>query len=177
MNFDDLVIRKGHAADVPAVQAFVAGLSTATRALRFFAPVAELPPMLARALEEADPQHHFLIARTIPGRGVGEGAVVALAQFARPAPPSAECEVAMVIADAWQRHGLGRRLMLKLLADAAQQGLRVAVGEVLRQNRSMLRLAQCIGFRLQRHPEDATLVQIIRPTRDIAAAPNIVVAA
>lgn len=181
MNCDDIVIRKAHAADVAAVQAFVSGLSPATRALRFFAPVAELPPMLARALEESDPRHQFLIARRIPGqcegegagegapgagRCAGEGAVVALAQFARFAPPSAECEVAVVIADDWQGRGLGRRIMLKLLSTAAEQGLQFGVGEVLRQNRPMLRLAQRIGFRLQRHPEDARLVQIKGPTTE-----------
>jgi GNAT superfamily N-acetyltransferase len=184
-----ITVRRASAADLPALRDFIAGLSVAARASRFFVPLTELPAPLTTALERRDPLHHFLVARTsigcsarvggykvVDGKTVvsghaivdahmdpAEGPIVALAQYARQPPPVPICEVALVVADACQRSGLGRRLMLRLLDDAAQEGLESATGEVLRHNRAMLSLARSTGFTLQSHPEDPTLVQIVRP--------------
>ena len=167
-------IREAVPTDLPALQAFLRSLSVTARASRFFAPVAELPPMLALALETGDPLHHFLVAQApadgdlVPGRAGAADSIVALAQYARNPQARQVCDVAVVVADAWQGRGLGRRLMLHLLGDARRQGLSLAVGEVLRHNRAMLGLARCTGFSLHRHPEDATLMSISRSLRSEA---------
>ena len=167
-----LAIRAAGPADVPALQAFVRSLSVTSRAQRFFVPVAELPPMLAEALRTRDPRHRFIVAEAVAGNNApdvrtrdaatGNHPLVAMAQYARDALATAVCDIALVVADEWQGHGVGRTLLQRLLMDARRDGLAAAAGEVLRHNRPMLALARGAGFSLQRHPDDATLVRISR---------------
>ena len=53
-------------------------------------------------------------------------------------PDGETCEFAIVIADDWQRKGLGRRLMSALIEVARARGLRSMIGHVLAENRGML---------------------------------------
>jgi acetyltransferase len=62
-------------------------------------------------------------------------------------PDGESCEFALVIADGWQRRGLGRRMMEQLIEVArARGGLRSMVGHVLAENRGMLELCRKLGF-------------------------------
>jgi len=70
------------------------------------------------------------------------------------------CEFALVVADAWQGRGIGRRLMEKLIAVARERGLKRIYGEVLATNRAMLELARKLGFEIGRHPDDATVTRV-----------------
>lgn len=137
--------------DVDALQAFVAALSPATRTRRFFAPVPRMPGEMVRAIATADPRHRFLVARSAGGR------VIALAQ-AVAEEGAARCELAIVVADAWQGLGVGTRLFALLLADAAGGGAREAHLETARDNRPMKSLARRFGFEFGRHPEDPELL-------------------
>jgi len=148
-------LRTATAADVDALQQFVAALSTRTRVQRFFAPLRGLPPGLVQALQRNDPAHRFVVAER-------DGAIVGLGQYAVQAPLE-RCEVALVIDDRLHGLGLGRRLLEFLLADAGRAGLRQAVLEILAGNTAMRRLAQRRGFRLEHHPEDPDLVRGWRP--------------
>jgi acetyltransferase len=71
-------------------------------------------------------------------------------------------EVALVLADAWQSQGLGRRLLARLLEHAQTAGIHEAVGTVLSTNVAMLRLARAMGFAVTAEPGDATVVRIRR---------------
>src|SRR2546429_9910663 len=66
-------------------------------------------------------------------------------------------EVALVLADAWQGQGLGRRLLETLLGHAASAGIREALGTVLATNVAMLRLLRSMGFTVSPEPGDATV--------------------
>jgi acetyltransferase len=61
-------------------------------------------------------------------------------------PESRTAEFAVVVGDAWQRHGLGWHLMQRLLDAARQRGVRRLEGAVLRENEPMLKLAEELGF-------------------------------
>jgi acetyltransferase len=61
-------------------------------------------------------------------------------------PDGESCEFALVIADGWQRKGLGRRMMVQLIEVARARDLRSMVGHVLGENRGMLALCQKLGF-------------------------------
>jgi acetyltransferase len=56
------------------------------------------------------------------------------------------CEFAVAVLDAWQRRGLGRRLMSELIHIASIRGFAAIIGEVLTNNSSMLALASKLGF-------------------------------
>jgi len=69
-------------------------------------------------------------------------------------------EFAIVIADAWQGRGIGRRLLAKLIEAAGRRGVKRLYGDILATNRPMLELARKLGFELGRH-EDATITRAL----------------
>ena len=81
-------------------------------------------------------------------------------------------DVALVLADAWQGQGLGRRLLDTLLEHARTAGLREAAGVVLATNKAMLRLARSMGFAVSAEPGDATVVRIRRDLRTATTQPH-----
>jgi acetyltransferase len=74
-------------------------------------------------------------------------------------PGGRACEFALVIADAWQGRGIGRRMMAKLIAVARSRGLGRIYGDVLATNRPMLAFCRQLGFALARVPEDLTITR------------------
>lgn len=71
-------------------------------------------------------------------------------------------EFALVVADDWQRHGLGRRLMGALIEVARGKGYRNIFGDVLGKNAKMLRLMHGLGFLVQPHPEESALRRVVK---------------
>jgi acetyltransferase len=67
-------------------------------------------------------------------------------------------EFAIVVADAWQGRGIGKRLLAKLIDVARSRGLKRLYGDVLSMNRPMLEFVRTLGFTLGRH-EDRTLTR------------------
>jgi acetyltransferase len=149
-------VRPVQPGDAAAVQAFVRGLSDTTRRLRFFAPIRELTPsMLERLINVDGRRDRVLIA--LSGND-GERQIVALAQYAEGG--AMHCDIALVIADAWQNLGLGRLLLDILIETARDAGFTRVEGDVLRGNGTILRLARAFGFAVVRSPHDATMVRI-----------------
>src|SRR5205085_1363990 len=61
-------------------------------------------------------------------------------------PETGNAEFALVVADAHQRHGLGRHLMERLIGVAKERGVKTLTGLVLAENTPMLRLMAALGF-------------------------------
>ena len=76
-----------------------------------------------------------------------------------------EAELAIVLADAWQRRGLGAKLLGSLISAARARGVRRLVGETLSENNGMLALARRLGFKLGRHPDTSPITTL---TLDLA---------
>ncbi len=149
-------VRPVRAADAPLVQQFVRELSPRSRRNRFFGPVAELSPAQLERMTRVDgPAGLGLVAVACedPPRIVG------IAQHAVSDPPFAE--LAVVVADGWQRQGLGERLMALLLSHAAKAGIAAVQGLVIAANRPMLALASKLGFAFE-DDADPALVRIER---------------
>ena len=75
-------------------------------------------------------------------------------------PDAVTCEYAIVIADEWQRRGLGRRMMMVLIEVARRRRLGAMVGHVLSSNRSMLDLCQKPGFVVSESNEDPQVKRV-----------------
>ena len=106
-----IALRPIVAQDREAFHAFVKGLSPESRTHRFLAPVRELAPAALAALTQPDQaQHVGLVAHDGAGI-VGEARYVALGESGRG-------EFAIAVADAWQRRGIGARLLGDLTAAA-----------------------------------------------------------
>lgn len=67
-------------------------------------------------------------------------------------------EVALLVADAWQRRGLGQRLLLAIIAHAQRWSLPGLMAEVLTTNDAMLKVLRRAGFQLRGHPQDGRLM-------------------
>lgn len=158
-------LRAAMPADLPAIERLLPRLSLATRAQRFFTPLRAWPREMLRAIAERDAAQHFVVAEL-------DGELVALGQLAC---ASTQREVALVVADDWQRRGLGARLLDRLLDDARRLGLPDLRLETQRANAGMRRLAQRAGFALQPHPDDALLLlgrRSLAPLPACAPAPT-----
>jgi acetyltransferase len=158
-------VRPVRAADGPLVQQFVRELSPQSRRNRFFGPLRELSPsQLERMTRFAAPAELGLVALA----GTASPRIVAIAQHAVCDPPVAELAVA--VADDWQRRGLGEQLVTRLLAYASRTGVAAMHGLVMATNQPMLALAAKLGFALD-DDADPALVRIARPLgRALAAA-------
>jgi GNAT superfamily N-acetyltransferase len=122
-----ITLRRPTPADRDAIEAMYARCSRDSRYRRFHGAV----PMLARSYLDAvtagRPEvHDALIA-------VSGGTVIGLASAAPNGEPQT-VEVGTLVEDAWQRHGVGRDLLLALLTAAACRGMRYVRFEVLYEN-------------------------------------------
>ena len=148
-------VRELRAADAPLVQQFVRALSPRSRRSRFFGPVRELSPAQLERMTRFDGSTGLGLAAVIGG-----GVIVAIAQHVACDPSVAE--LAVVVADDWQRQGLGEGLVRMLLAHAARTGIAAMHGLVAAANRPMLELASKLGFAFE-EDADPGLVRIEKP--------------
>jgi GNAT superfamily N-acetyltransferase len=122
-------IRPVHPQDLAELGGFFAGLSVESRYLRFFAPVT--------------PTHDLL--DLLAGRPANVDAIVAVADgeivghaMAADCRSGQATDVGVVVADAWQRHGVGAALMRALVARAQARGVTSLAMDVLPGNRRVL---------------------------------------
>ncbi|MCO6413490.1 MAG: bifunctional acetate--CoA ligase family protein/GNAT family N-acetyltransferase, partial [Thiogranum sp.] len=77
-------------------------------------------------------------------------------------PDGVSCEFALVVADAWQRKGIGSHLMTALIDAARQRGFRQMTGEVLASNRNMLELVRELGFDISASADDPNVKVVVK---------------
>ncbi|HXX82482.1 MAG TPA: GNAT family N-acetyltransferase [Casimicrobiaceae bacterium] len=140
-------------------EAFVRGLSRESAYQRLLSGGIKITPEWIEHMTHVDYHRHMAFAITTANRSVEQ--IVGVGRYVV-APGSARAEIALVIADAWQGQGLGRRLLETLLEHAEEAGLHEVAGTVLATNRAMLGLARLLGFTVSAEPGDATVVRIRR---------------
>lgn len=138
-----VTIRPIRPEDAAIEQAFVRGLSSESRYFRFMQATVELTPeMLVRLTRIDETREAALVACVERG---GREIAVAVARYVGLADRRT-CEFAIVTADAWQRRGIGTRLMAELMRIARARGFRTMVGEVLASNTRMIEFVRGLGF-------------------------------
>ena len=150
-------------------EAFVRGLSLESRYQRMLSGGIKITPEWIDSMTHIDYHRHMGFAVTTV-RGGAEQFVGVGRYVVDTATPSAD--VALVLADAWQGQGLGRRLLATLLEHAQTAGVRAAVGVVLATNKAMLRLARSMGFAVTAEPGDATVMRISRDLEPLSIQPH-----
>ena len=78
-------------------------------------------------------------------------------------PDGETVEFALAVGDAWQKCGVGRKLMSALIECARMKGYRAVVGDVLASNTKMFRLMSSLGFSIHPHPEDTAVKKVVKP--------------
>ena len=145
--------------DIDIEAAFVTGLSPESRHNRLLGGMIQVTREYIERLTTVDFSRDMALAAVLmlDGREV----LIGVARYVQEANDRA-CEFALVIADAWQGRGIGRRMMEKLIAVARSRGLTQIHGDVLSTNRPMLEFCRKLDFRLGRNPDDATVTRVTR---------------
>ena len=121
--------------DAPLEAALVEGLSSESRYARFLVGGGRLSDEMLAAYTQIDYVNHMaLVVSVARADGTGED-LIADGRFVI---EDGVAEFAMLVADAWQGKGVGRRLFATLVRVARVSGAREVFGEVLSTNRRMI---------------------------------------
>jgi acetyltransferase len=124
--------------------------------------------MMAARLSQIDYDREMaLIATGITG-GPSAGEMMGVARFVAN-PEFDKAEFAIMVRSDLKGQGIGFALMKELIGYARRRGLQTLYGEVLRENHTMLRLADELGF----VRSDTAARDVVRLTLSLAAAPDI----
>jgi acetyltransferase len=147
---ESVLLRPIRPEDADLERAFIAHLSPETLYRRFMVPVRQLSDAMVERFTQIDYDRELALVVIQTGPQ--------FAAVARILPTWEEgvAEFAIVVGDWVQGSGLGRTLMLRLIAAARARGYRALEGTVLAENMRMLRFCASLGFRIRAHPEDAT---------------------
>ena len=154
--------------DEPRLARFHAGLSDRSVYQRYFRPI----PLAQRVRHARLSRLCFADFRTeiplvvVRAAADGDEEILAVGRLHRD-PGHPEAEFALVVADAWQRRGVGERLLARLEDAASAAGCTRLTGTLLAENLPMQRLCHRRGFAL--HPGAGGEVTA---ERSLAAAPR-----
>ena len=123
--------------DEESVGRFYERLSPESLYRRFFSPVTRREQFVRQVLR-VDGHERAAVA------AVEEGELVGVAQYSR-RPGASSADLAIVVADAWQRQGLGTRLVAALADRAAQTGIERFDVDVQGDNRGVQRLLRRVA--------------------------------
>ncbi len=138
------VVRAMGATDADAVVASFSTLSPASLRTRFFSPVPRLTSAIVADLTAVEPGRRIVLLALTPG-----GAVAGEARAVRERDDPRTADVAVTIADAWQRRGLGAALLHSLRRAALLEGIDRLGGHVLVENEPAKRLVRAAGARFE----------------------------
>ncbi|MDT4922648.1 MAG: hypothetical protein QOG01_361 [Pseudonocardiales bacterium] len=128
-----LALRGLDPGDGGALRTFHLGLSIETVYYRFFCARGPLTDAEVTYFTHVDQRSRVAL-------GVfADGVLVAVGRYDR-LPGTTDAEVACVVTDAWQHHGVGTLLLARLVEIARRSGVRRFVAETLLSNTRMLRL-------------------------------------
>ncbi len=166
--------------DRDALRAAFHKLSPLSRYRRFQGHLSDLSPAMLRYLTEVDGDEHFAVVallerprrpalRALPGalfeRWQAPPEIVGVARLIRLRPDTAE--VAITVADALQRKGLGARLLSILVTHARRSGVETLVAHVLADNTPMRELLSKVGVV---RPVDHDTVTVALPKKSARRA-------
>ncbi len=135
---------------------FVRGLSPETRQNRLLGGARAITREYMEQLTRVDYRRDMALAATVMFDG--KETLIGVARYVRDKEGEA-AEFAIVLADAWQGRGIGRRMMEKLIKTARERGVTTMYGDILSTNIHMFALLRRLGFSLGRNPDDATVTR------------------
>ena len=154
-------VRPIAAADVPALLALHEGICAHNRYLRFFSAGAALDAEVRRLTRPADDQHLALLV-------LQGDAVLAAGSYER--VNADQADFALIVHDAHHGEGLGTLLLEHLAAAARSAGITELIGDVLADNRAMLRVSGSLAPGVPRTFGDPGVVRVRIPTLPDEAA-------
>ncbi|MEA2397887.1 MAG: hypothetical protein QOK25_1443 [Thermoleophilaceae bacterium] len=138
-------------------------LSEETRRRRFLGAKPRLSPSELRYLTEVDGERHFALV-AVPADRLDQ--IVGVARFIRLPGDERTADAAIVVGDAFQRRGLGKRLALGLADAARARGVRRFTATMLSDNPAALALMGTLAARLETGAHDHGVREV---TADLVA--------
>jgi acetyltransferase len=142
--------------DEPGFQTLFKKLSPEDIRMRFFAPKKELSHPFAARLTQIDYDREMALVLAEPGTA---GEIFGAVHIS--ADPDGECaEFAILLRSDMAGLGLGPMLMRRIIDHSRERGLRELFGEVLRENRPMLRICELFKFQRTSKADDPSVVEV-----------------
>ncbi len=146
--------------DEPALQDLFAHMSPQDICMRFFAAKGALTHAFAARMTQIDYDRDMTLVLAEPGIP-GRAEVYAVAS-ATADPDGEKAEYAIMVRSDMTGLGLGRMLTRRIIDYCRRRGVKEIFGEVLRDNRPMLRICDALDFRTRISPDDSQVVEIRR---------------
>ena len=160
-----MLVRPIRACDTEALRTYIRELSSVARNNRFLGGLSELSQAEAVRFTRSNDQGGvaLLIERSLDGRPtmVAEALCVRL-------PGTSRGEFALSVADNWRRQGLGTLLLHEIECEARTRGVLMMIGDMLRTNEPMKRLAARAGFSIASAAPEPRLQRVVK---DLSALP------
>ena len=132
----DLTIRPIEPRDIDELRAFFWRMSPETRYYRFLSPLRRPDEACLHHLAEVDHRDRDALVASLDDH------VVAVARYDRDAEEPRHAEVAVVVEDAWHRHGIATALLRQLGGVATQRGVERFTATVAADNRAVATLVR-----------------------------------
>jgi acetyltransferase len=142
----EVLLRPIRPEDEPMEKEMIASFSRQTQYFRFFGFLGNISKELLIRSTQIDYDREIAIIAELEEEGkktmAAEVRLLADADNER-------AEFAIVVADAWQGQGLGRKMMDYIIEIAVKRGIRIIHATVLRENKRMTHMFRQRGFRLE----------------------------
>lgn len=148
-----IIIRPIRPEDAKIAQEFVNNLSTQAKHFRFMEQLHELTPNMIGRLTQIDYDREMVLIATLEQNSIEK--TVGIVHYVIN-PDLKTCEFGLVIADMWQKKGIGAQLMNSLMQIAKAKDIDAMMGVVYAENLAMLELAKYLGFSIS-SSNDSTL--------------------
>ncbi|MBV1915603.1 MAG: GNAT family N-acetyltransferase [Pseudomonadales bacterium] len=151
-------VRPIRPADAEIEQQFVRSLSDESRYMRFWSYMSELNRRMLAEFTKVDFNRQMALIVTVDQEENGQTVEreIAVASYVL-CQDRTSCEFAVAVADDWQGHGLGYRLMEYLIDEARRWGLKKMDGEVMGHNSGMMAMMKKLGFKSRFDPDDYSI--------------------
>ena len=158
-----LTLRHIAPADAAIEQAFVHGLSPQSSYLRFHGTIKDLSK---KDLEKfTNPDSRNAVALIVLHSGETGEEEIGVARYAID-PDGVNGEFAIVVADAWQKRGIGTRLMNALIRHLQGSGVKRISGSVLKSNSAMRKFVKLLDFAETNIPDDPSILLVTKHLTD-----------
>ncbi|MBA3012620.1 MAG: bifunctional acetate--CoA ligase family protein/GNAT family N-acetyltransferase [Proteobacteria bacterium] len=149
---EKIFMRPVRPGDADQIIDFFSNLSPETVYLRFFSPIKRISKTMLIRLTQIDYDRE--IALVAFAGSDKKKIIVGVARIVFH-PAGEKGEFALVLADNWQRRGVGTILFKRALVSARKYGLKQISGPVISTNTAMLALGQKLGFDVKRDVESS----------------------
>jgi acetyltransferase len=158
-----LTLRHIAPTDAAREQAFVHGLSPQSSYLRFHGTITDLSK---KDLEKfTNPDLRNAVALIVLCSGETSEEEIGVARYVID-PDGVNCEFAIVVADAWQKRGIGTRLMNALIRHIQASRVKRMSGYVLKSNLAMRKFVKQMDFSETNIPDDPSILLVTKHLTD-----------